>query len=111
MSDAWRLLDTGHLPAAANMALDRVILTARSKDLVPNTVRFLQFSPHCVLVGYHQAVGWKLKRNTVVNMASISTGVSPVAGIFTGMRVNWGGRYMPAKIRRVFLSGCLICTA
>lgn len=56
MSDAWRLLDTGHLPAAANMALDRVILTARSKDLVPNTVRFLQFSPHCVLVGYHQAV-------------------------------------------------------
>ncbi len=52
----WRLLDTGSLPAAANMALDKVILNARSAGLVPNTVRYLQFSPHCVLVGYHQAV-------------------------------------------------------
>jgi len=56
MSAVWRLLDTGSLPAAANMALDKVILAARSQDIVPNTVRFLQFSPHCVLVGYHQAV-------------------------------------------------------
>lgn len=56
MSETWRLLDTGSLPAAENMALDRVILDARSGGQVPNTVRYLQFRPHCVLVGYHQAV-------------------------------------------------------
>lgn len=56
MSEVWRLLDTGSLPAAHNMALDKVILIARSRDWIPNTVRFLQFSPHCALVGYHQAV-------------------------------------------------------
>lgn len=56
MDAKWRLLDTGSLPAAHNMALDKVILNARSLDIVPNTVRFLQFSPHCALIGYHQAV-------------------------------------------------------
>lgn len=56
MNANWRLLDTGSLSAAHNMALDKVILSARSRKLVPNTVRFLQFSPHCVLIGYHQAV-------------------------------------------------------
>ncbi|MBP1762211.1 MAG: biotin/lipoate protein ligase-like protein, partial [Firmicutes bacterium] len=56
MNTNWRLLDTGSLPAADNMALDKVILNARSAGLVPNTVRYLQFSPHCVLVGYHQSV-------------------------------------------------------
>ncbi|MDD3365099.1 MAG: lipoate--protein ligase [Syntrophomonas sp.] len=56
MQENWRLLDTGCLPAAHNMALDQVILNARSANLVPNTVRYLQFAPHCVLVGYHQSV-------------------------------------------------------
>ena len=56
MNTNWRLLDTGSLPAADNMALDKVILNARSAGLVPNTVRYLQFAPHCVLVGYHQSV-------------------------------------------------------
>ncbi len=54
--ETWRLLDTGPRPAAENMALDEVILLARSRDAVPNTLRFLQFYPPCVLVGYHQAV-------------------------------------------------------
>lgn len=56
MSTIWRLVDTGQLPAAHNMALDKVILTARSRDWVGNTVRFLQFAPACALVGYHQSV-------------------------------------------------------
>jgi lipoate-protein ligase A len=56
MTDTWRLLDTSPRPAAENMALNEVILTARSRNLVPNTLRFLQFSPRCTLVGYHQAV-------------------------------------------------------
>ncbi len=52
----WRLLDTGHRSAAENMALDDVVLECRTGGLTPNTVRFLQFEPPAVLVGYHQTV-------------------------------------------------------
>jgi lipoate-protein ligase A len=55
MSDVWRLLDTGTQPAANNMALERVILDARGRNLIPDTLHFLEFTPS-VLVGYHQAV-------------------------------------------------------
>ena len=57
----WRLLDTGPRTAAENMALDEVILTARSRGAAPNTLRFLQFSPHCALVGYHQSVEQEIR--------------------------------------------------
>jgi lipoate-protein ligase A len=52
----WRLLDTGILSGAENMALDDVILEGRAEHQTPNTLRFLQFSPSTVLVGYHQSV-------------------------------------------------------
>jgi len=52
--DKWRLLDTGKRSAAENMALDDVILKCRSNNLTRNTIRFLQFDPPAVLVGYHQ---------------------------------------------------------
>jgi lipoate---protein ligase len=57
----WRLLDTGSRSAAENMALDEVLLVVRSLGLSPNTVRFLQFSPACVLVGYHQIVAQEIR--------------------------------------------------
>ncbi len=62
MSKPWRLLDTGIRPIAENMALDQVILTARSQDQVPDTLRFLQFSPHCVTVGYHQDIDLEVEQ-------------------------------------------------
>ena len=52
----WRLLDTGILSGAENMALDDVILECRAEHQTPNTLRFLQFKPSTVLVGYHQSV-------------------------------------------------------
>ncbi|MEW6359964.1 MAG: DUF116 domain-containing protein [Planctomycetota bacterium] len=52
----WRLLDTGVRSGAENMALDQALLRVRSRGATPNTVRFLQFSPPAVLVGYHQMV-------------------------------------------------------
>ncbi len=61
MMQTWRLLDTGPRPAAENMALDEVVLTARSQNAVPSTLRFLQFSTRCVLVGYHQAVEQEIR--------------------------------------------------
>ncbi|MGB9781664.1 MAG: lipoyl protein ligase domain-containing protein [Moorellaceae bacterium] len=56
MQAEWRLLDTGFRTAAENMALDEVLLLARSEGAIPDTLRFLQFDPPCVLVGYHQVV-------------------------------------------------------
>ncbi len=56
MTEIWRLLDTAPCSAARNMALDEAILAAHSQGQAPNTFRFLQFEPHCTLVGYHQAV-------------------------------------------------------
>jgi lipoate-protein ligase A len=52
----WRLLDTGCLTAAENMALDDVLLECRARNTTPNTVRFLRFDPPAVLVGFHQTV-------------------------------------------------------
>lgn len=59
---AWRLLDTPPMRAADNMALDDALLTARARNLAPNTIHFLQFSPRAVLVGYHQAVQEEIRR-------------------------------------------------
>lgn len=61
MTETWRLLDTPPCPAARNMALDDTILTAHSRGLVPSTLRFLIFEPHCTLVGYHQAVEQEIR--------------------------------------------------
>lgn len=52
----WRLLDTGLLTAAENMALDDVLLECRANNSSPNTVRFLRFDPQAILVGFHQSV-------------------------------------------------------
>lgn len=52
----WRLLDTPPMSAADNMALDETLLELKGEGRSPNTIRFLQFKPRCVLVGYHQSV-------------------------------------------------------
>ncbi|MBM3700246.1 MAG: DUF116 domain-containing protein [Actinobacteria bacterium] len=56
-----RVIDTGHLSAAENMALDAAILEARDKNLVPDTIRFLSFKPHCALVGSFQSTDRELR--------------------------------------------------
>ncbi len=56
MKDEWRFIDTGFRTAAENMALDEVILEAKSREQTLNTIRFLWFKPPAVLVGFHQAV-------------------------------------------------------
>ena len=61
MIETWRLSDTGPRSAAENMALDEAVLTARGRNIVPNTLRLLQFSPPCTLVGYHQAVEQEIR--------------------------------------------------
>jgi lipoate-protein ligase A len=59
--ETWRLLDTGGLSAAENMALDEGLLELKAEEKIPTTLRFLQFSPPCVLVGYHQSVDEEIR--------------------------------------------------
>ncbi|MBN1640914.1 MAG: DUF116 domain-containing protein [Anaerolineae bacterium] len=61
MTVPWRLLDTPPCSAAENMCFDEAILTARARDRVPNTLRFLQFTPRATLVGYHQSVEQEIR--------------------------------------------------
>lgn len=56
----WQLLDTGLRRAAENMAFNRALLEARQANEIPNTLRFLQFTP-CALVGFHQSVAQELR--------------------------------------------------
>lgn len=58
----WRLLDTGRLTAAENIALDEALLEAKKNNgNIPNTVRFMQFSPPAVLLGYHQSLAQEIR--------------------------------------------------
>ncbi len=56
MYDKWRLLNTGAKNAFFNMALDEAIVIARSRNLVPNTLRFFRWSPSAVSIGYFQSM-------------------------------------------------------
>ena len=51
----WRFIDSKKMSVAGNMAIDRVLLTSRSKGWEPDTLLFLEFTP-CALVGYHQSI-------------------------------------------------------
>lgn len=54
--ETWRLLSTGHLSPAENMAIDEAILVAHSKGFVPPTVRFYGWNPPTLSIGYFQKI-------------------------------------------------------
>jgi lipoate-protein ligase A len=54
--ERWRLLDTGLNNAYYNMALDEAIAIARSRGIVPNTIRFFRWEPSAVSIGYFQSM-------------------------------------------------------
>jgi lipoate---protein ligase len=56
-----RVIDTGFLTGAENMAWDETLLTARVQGIIPDTLRYLRFSPPIALVGYHQAVAEEIR--------------------------------------------------
>lgn len=57
----FRLVDTGVLSAAENVAWDQAfLLAAANGDFVP-TLRFLQYAPESVLVGRYQAVAQEVR--------------------------------------------------
>jgi lipoyltransferase/lipoate-protein ligase len=53
---AWRLLKLKTCNGYENMAIDEAILTARIKDLVPNTLRLYRWKPSAVSIGRFQNI-------------------------------------------------------
>jgi len=56
MKEKWRLLKTENNSAFTNMAMDKAVLVASSKGLVPPTVRFYTWSPPAISIGYFQSL-------------------------------------------------------
>ena len=52
----WRVVYTGQRPHYENIALDKIMLDLMHEGKIPPTIRFLQFKPECVLIGFHQSV-------------------------------------------------------
>ena len=76
----WRVVYTGQRPHHENMALDQIMLDLKSEGKIPNTIRFLQFKPECVLIGYHQAVEQEVREDYTRR-----------EGIEVGRRITGGG--------------------
>jgi lipoate-protein ligase A len=52
--NSWRLLDTGALPGSLNMAIDGALLRLHARGESPPTLRFTQWQPPAVSLGYFQ---------------------------------------------------------
>jgi len=52
----WRLLRLETHDAYTNMAIDEAILTARTRNLAPNTIRFYRWNPSAVSIGKFQSI-------------------------------------------------------
>jgi len=76
----WRAVYTGARPHNENMALDEIMLSLRAEGRIPSTIRFLQFKPECVLIGYHQAVEQEVREEYTRR-----------EGIEVGRRITGGG--------------------
>ncbi len=61
MKDSYiRVIDTGLKGAAENIAWNRALMSMRGKNQIPNTIRFLRYTPSA-LVGYHQVVADEIR--------------------------------------------------
>jgi lipoate---protein ligase len=79
----WRLLDTPPMSAAENMALDETLLEVKGEGKSPNTIRFLQFSPRTVLVGFHQALQEEIRTDyCLANRIDINRRITGGGAIF-----------------------------
>ncbi|MEM5871325.1 MAG: biotin/lipoate A/B protein ligase family protein [Candidatus Aenigmatarchaeota archaeon] len=54
--EKWRLIKTIETNGAMQMAIDEAILIARTKNIVPNTLRFFKWKPPCITIGFFQSL-------------------------------------------------------
>jgi len=58
----WRLVHSGHLQGALNMAIDEAIMRVVAKGAAPPTLRFYGWDPPAISVGYFQNVAREVDR-------------------------------------------------
>jgi lipoate---protein ligase len=89
--EEFRLLDMGPMTAAQNMALDQTLLELKGEGGMQNSIRFLQFSPPAVLVGYHQSVAQEVHVDYCLeNSIHINRRISGGGAIFLDlMQLGW----------------------
>ena len=63
----WRLVNTGSLDGAMNMAIDEAILTAHTEGKVPPTIRFYAWNIPTLSIGYFQRVEREVDLDKVRN--------------------------------------------
>jgi len=56
MKEKWRLLKTENNTASTNMAIDRAVIVSNSKGMVSPTVRFFNWEPPAISIGYFQSL-------------------------------------------------------
>lgn len=103
----WRLLDNGALPASLNMAVDEALLQLHARGESPPTLRFYQWRPPAVSLGYFQrrhSIDTEACRRIGLDMVRRSTGgravlhkddltYSVVAGAAEGIPVSLPASY------------------
>jgi lipoyl(octanoyl) transferase len=62
----WRLIDSGHLAGAENMAIDEAIMRAHGRGEVPPTLRFYGWQPAAVSIGYFQSMAGEIDLDAVL---------------------------------------------
>lgn len=77
----WRLLDTGAMPASLNMGIDQVLLEMHAHGKSPATLRFYQWSPPAVSLGYFQ------RRHSIDTLACRKAGIDIVRRLTGGRAV------------------------
>jgi lipoate-protein ligase A len=71
------------MTAAENMALDETLLEVKGEGKSPNTIRFLQFSPRAVLIGFHQAMQEEIRTDyCAANRIDINRRITGGGAIF-----------------------------
>ncbi len=75
----FRVIDTGVRGGRANTAFDQALIDAHRDGRIPDTIRFLRFTP-CALVGRHQFLG-----------EEVNLDVCRADGIEVGRRITGGG--------------------
>ena len=64
----WRLIKDNYHTGFMNMAIDEAIMIAHREGLVPPTIRFYQWSPPAVSLGYFQDLKKEIDVNACKNM-------------------------------------------
>lgn len=68
LKPSWRLLETIEASGSRQMAIDEAILTARSEDRAPNTLRFFRWKQPTVTIGFFQSLEQEINAREAIDL-------------------------------------------